>query len=138
MVVDSGETTAQAETRKSSADARIVRKAVPVDAPPAYSALMQCRVQVVDGSALNEIRGPIPRAAVRVYDHSPFPGEIFQQTGANRLHYLPHGGGVVVGGHTYQNIRLADVNQLAKKLIRKNALFGQILSPFNSFPLNTL
>ena len=115
----------------------MVRSAVPVAGPPGYSALMQCKVrralnvggvlQVVDGSAANQIGSLVSRAAVGVDDYRAFAGKIFQQSGTNGLHHLTDGGGVVVGRHTDENVRLADVNQLAKKLIRKNAFLGQIL-----------
>ena len=136
MVVDSGETTAQAETRSSSAEARIVRRAVPVAGPPAYSALMLCKVRRAFRSVeccrslmeapRTRFGGLISRAAVGVDNYRAFAGKILEQAGTNGLHHLTDGGGIVVGGHTYKNVRLADVNQLAKKLIRKNAFLGQL------------
>ncbi len=116
----------------------MVRSAVPVEGSPGYSALMQCRVRsawksvetwsVVDGSAANQVRSLIARATVGVHDDRTFAGEIFQQAGADGLHDLADGGGIVVGRHTDENVRLADVNQLAKKLIGKNAFLGQIFA----------
>ena len=86
-------------------------------------------LQVVDGSAPDQFRRLISRAPVRIHDHGALTREIFEQAGTNGLHHLTDGGGVVVGGHTYKNVRFTDVNQLAKKLIRKNAFLGQILPP---------
>src|SRR5713226_7216904 len=90
-------------------------------------------LQVVDGSAPDQVRRLISRAPVRINDYGAFPGKILEQAGTNSLHHLTDGGGIVVGGHTYKNVRLTDVDQLAKKLIRKNAILGQILPPLN-FP----
>ena len=148
MVVDSGETTAQAETRSSSAEARMVRSAVPVAGPPAYSALMLCKraqgiqvggvLQIVDRSSADQVRSPVSRAAIGIHDYGAFAGKILQQAGTDGLHHLTDGGGIVVGGHTYKNIRLADIDQLAKKLIRKNAFLGQILPPLElpAYPIS--
>ena len=86
-------------------------------------------LQVVDGSAADQIRSLIARATVGVDDDRAFAGKIFQQAGTDGLHHLTDGGGIVVGRHTDKNVRLTDVNQLAKKLIRKNAFLGQILPP---------
>jgi hypothetical protein len=52
-----------------------------------------------------------------------------QQPCPHRLHHRPHRVAVVVSGHCNQDIHLANVNQLADKLIRKYARFGQKLAP---------
>ena len=49
---------------------------------------------------------------------------------ADRLHHLTDCAGVVVGRHPDQDVYLSNVDQLAKKIIRKNAFFGQRSSSF--------
>ena len=91
-------------------------------------------LQIVDRSSADQVRSLIARAAIGVHDYRAFPGKILQQAGTDGLHHLTDGGGIVVGGHTYKNVRLTDVDQLAKKLIRKNAFLGQIVPPLVILP----
>ena len=86
-------------------------------------------LQIVDRSSADQVRSLVSRAAVGVHNYRAFAGKILQQAGTDGLHHLTDGGGIVVGGHTYKNVGLADVNQLAKKLIRKNAFLGQLAPP---------
>src|SRR5467141_2869615 len=63
------------------------------------------------------------------------PRKIFQQAGADSLHHLSHGLGIVEGGHADEDVHLSDVHQFTKKIIRENASFGQTNPPlfFRSF-----
>ncbi len=81
---------------------------------------------VIDGGAPDQIRGLIARAAIGVDDYGAFAGEKLQQSSTDGLHDLANRGGIVVGRHTDEDVSLADVNQLAQKLICQNAFLGQI------------
>ena len=82
-------------------------------------------LQIADGSGANQFLAAIARAPIRINDDCPQPGEVFQQTGTDRLHDLTHRLRVVVGRNTDEDVDLADVNQLTKKIIRENGFFGQ-------------
>jgi hypothetical protein len=89
-------------------------------------------LSVADGRSSNQVRSLIAGAAVGVYDDSAFAGEIFQQAGPDGLHNLADRSCIVVSRHTDKNVRFANVNQLAQKLIGKNAFLGQIFASLPS------
>src|SRR5207248_8734707 len=82
-------------------------------------------LQIADGSGANQFLAAIARATVRVDDDGALPGEVFQQTGTDRLHDLTYRLRVVVRRHADENVDLTDVNQFTKKIIRQNGFFGQ-------------
>src|ERR1700690_3952815 len=86
-------------------------------------------LQVVDRRAPDQLRRLVARAPVRIHDDGALSGKILEQAGTNGLHHLTDSSGIVVGGNTHKDVRFPDVNQLAKKLIRKNAFLGQIVPP---------
>ena len=84
-------------------------------------------LEVVDRGTSYQVRGLVARATVGVDDYGALAGKILQQSGTNGLHYVADGRGIVIGRHADEDVRLADVNQLAQKLIGKNAFLGQLL-----------
>ena len=82
-------------------------------------------LQIADGSGANQFLAAIARAPVRVDDDGALPGEVFQQTGTDRLHDLTDRLRVVVRRHADEDVDLTDVNQFTKKIIRENGFFGQ-------------
>ncbi len=82
-------------------------------------------LQIADGSGANQFLAAIARATVRVDDDGALPGEVFQQTGTDRLHDLTDRLRVVVRRHPDKNVDLTDVDQFTKKIIRENGFFGQ-------------
>src|SRR6266576_6309843 len=88
---------------------------------------------IVDGGSADKVGSLIARAAVGIDDYGALTREILQQSGTDGLHDRADGRGVIVGRHTNEDVRLADVNQLAKKLISQNAFLGHLL-PLLSLP----
>ena len=91
-------------------------------------------LHIVDRSSADQIRGLVSRAAIGIHNDRAFAGKILQQAGADGLHHLTDGGGIVVGGHSYKHVSLTDIDQLAKKLIRQNAFLGQLAPPLEFLP----
>src|SRR5712692_217428 len=88
-------------------------------------------LQIADRRGPNQFLGGVLRASVGIDDDGALPGKIFQEAGADGLHYLANCPGVIVGRHPDQDVHFSDVDQLAKKIIRKNASFGQTNPPFD-------
>src|SRR5947199_9700468 len=85
-------------------------------------------LQIADGSGANQFLAAIARATVRVDDDGALPGEVFQQTGTDRLHDLTDRLRVVVRRHADENVDLTDLNQFT----RQNSLQNRFLQPNSS------
>ena len=139
MVVESGETTTQALARSKSAAARIVRSAVPGSGLRAYRVLMECKVRkrinfgraphVIDGGTDYQFRSPVLRSAIGINDYGSFAGKALENSCLNGPDDGLNGLGIVMGRQADQDVDFADVDELAKKIIRQERLFRQFNLP---------
>src|SRR6266851_1776386 len=81
---------------------------------------------VINGRSGNQIRSPILRSPIGIDNHRALSWETLHNAGSDRLDYRPHSSGVVVSGQAHQDVYLAYVDQLAKKIIRENTFLGQL------------
>src|SRR2546425_3993489 len=81
---------------------------------------------VINGGSGNQIRSPILRSAIGIDNNRALSRETLHNAGSDRLDYRPYSFGVVVSGQAHQDVYLAYVDQLAKKIIRENTFLGQL------------
>src|SRR5258708_24399987 len=90
-------------------------------------------IGVADRGRADQVLGAVIRSAVGVDNDRARPRKILQQPRTHRLHHRPHRLAVVIGGHGDQNVHLANVDQLADKIIRKYACFqAKLLAAIHS------
>ena len=80
---------------------------------------------IIDRDARNQLRSSIPRSSVGIDDGRALSGKIPQDARLDRLDYRSHSLGIIVRGQTHQDVHFADVDQLAKEIIRKKTIFCQ-------------
>jgi hypothetical protein len=86
-------------------------------------------LRVANCRAHYNVGSPISRPAVRIDNDGALSREVFHEPDSCRLHDGADGLNVVVGGDRDKQVHLADANQLAKKVICKNAFLDQIAPP---------
>ena len=133
---DSGEITAQALARSSSAAARKVRKAVPPATLLAYCVLMACSVRsawMLETRLTSSIDAAITISGVPSRD----PPSALMITALSRGKPIripvciacttePDGFGIVVSRQADEYVDLAHIYQLAKEIIREKAVLRQL------------
>jgi hypothetical protein len=84
---------------------------------------------VIDRCADYKFWGPVLRPTISIDDDSPVAGKTLENArldgsddGLNRL-------GIIVGRKSYQDIHLADVDELAKEIVGQKRLFRQFNLP---------
>src|SRR5450755_3792670 len=80
---------------------------------------------VADGGSRDQFGSSVARSAVGVDDRHPFARKALQNAGLNGLHDRADGLRIVVGGQAHQDVHFADVNELAKKIVAKDAFLSQ-------------
>ena len=82
-------------------------------------------LHVINRGGGDYLAGAVLRSSVHVEDDCAFPGKILQQSNSNPLYRFSNSLGIVVRRHTNQQVYFAHTDQLAKKIIRKNAALVQ-------------
>ena len=82
-------------------------------------------IGIADRSSADQVLRAITRSAIGIDDDRSRPRETLQQPCTHRLYDLSHRLTMVVGGHSDQNVHLANIDQLTDEVIRKYACFGQ-------------
>ncbi len=83
------------------------------------------RAHVIDRNARDQLRSAIARTPIGINDHSSLAGKSLQNATLNRLDDRTDRLGVIVSGQAHKDIYFADIDQLAKKIVRKKGLIFQ-------------
>jgi hypothetical protein len=83
------------------------------------------RSRVVDRDARHQFGSAIARAPIGIDDYGSLARKAAENTISNGVDDRTDSLGIIVSGQAYKNIHFADVNQLAKKLIRKKSFIFQ-------------
>jgi hypothetical protein len=79
-------------------------------------------VQVVDRDARDQFGSAITRPSIDIDDHGSLSGKPAQDAALNGVDDRPDSFGVIVSGQAHEDVYFANVDQLAKKIIREIAL----------------
>src|SRR6266496_1581823 len=80
---------------------------------------------IVDRSTGYQLRSPVLRSTIGINDYGSFAGKALENAGLYGLDDGLNGLGIVMGRQAYQDVDLAYVNELAKKIIGQEGLFRQ-------------
>ena len=80
---------------------------------------------VIDRDARDQFGSAIARPPIGINDHGSLSGKSAQDAALNGVDDGPDSFGVIVSGQAHEDVHFADVDQLAKKIIRKKALLCQ-------------
>ena len=76
-------------------------------------------MKITDGKFGDQFPSAIVRSSVGINDDRPLPGKTAEDAVSNRSHDRSHSFRIVMGGQADKNVGLANVNELAEKIVGK-------------------
>lgn len=72
---------------------------------------------IIDGNASDQFGSTVARSPVGIDDDDSLAGKVPQNGASNCMNERANRLGIVVGGQAHKNIHLANVDELAKKIV---------------------